>query len=146
MGSAVSISLLKPLARGDRAFVDSRDLFRPCRDYPGRGAAIPTINRGAIIGRPNGLRTRGSGHELVRPLPLRSPLQGEGPGPRGRLAFCFLNPKSKLLLNPGPMPGIENPKSPCSAEAVCLKALAKNPMDRYQTMGEFERALAEAFE
>jgi serine/threonine protein kinase len=29
-------------------------------------------------------------------------------------------------------------------EAVCLKALAKNPMDRYQTMGEFERALASA--
>ncbi len=29
-------------------------------------------------------------------------------------------------------------------EAVCLKALAKNPIDRYQTMGEFERALAEA--
>jgi serine/threonine protein kinase len=31
-------------------------------------------------------------------------------------------------------------------EAVCLKALAKNPLDRYQTMGEFERALAEAVE
>ena len=31
-------------------------------------------------------------------------------------------------------------------EAVCLKALAKNPMDRYQTMGEFERALPEAAE
>ena len=31
-------------------------------------------------------------------------------------------------------------------EAVCLKALAKNPMDRYQTMGEFKRALAEAVE
>jgi serine/threonine protein kinase len=29
-------------------------------------------------------------------------------------------------------------------EAVCLKALAKNPIDRYQTMGEFERALASA--
>jgi serine/threonine-protein kinase len=31
-------------------------------------------------------------------------------------------------------------------EAVCLKALAKNPIDRYQTMGEFERALPEAVE
>jgi serine/threonine protein kinase len=31
-------------------------------------------------------------------------------------------------------------------EAVCLKALAKNPSDRYQTMGEFERALPEAVE
>jgi serine/threonine protein kinase len=33
-----------------------------------------------------------------------------------------------------------------SLEAVCLKALAKNPIDRYQTMGEFERALPEAVE
>jgi hypothetical protein len=50
--------------------------------------------------------------------------------------FLFLNPKSK----------IENPKSRGRAEAVCLKALAKNPIDRYQTMGEFERALPEAVE
>ena len=33
-----------------------------------------------------------------------------------------------------------------SLEAVCLKALAKNPIHRYQTMGEFERALPEAVE
>ena len=30
-------------------------------------------------------------------------------------------------------------------EAVCLKSLAKNPVDRYQTMGAFERALEQAF-
>jgi len=31
-------------------------------------------------------------------------------------------------------------------EAVCLKALAKHPVDRYQTMGEFERSLQQTVE
>ncbi len=43
----------------------------------------------------------------------------------------------------------ESPTSPAAfypwldgpLEAACLKALAKNPLDRYQTMGQFERAL-----
>jgi hypothetical protein len=64
------------------------------------------------------------------PVLLPSPLVGEGPGGEGSIGFLISQSK------------IQNRKLPCRAEAVCLKALAENPIDRYQTMGEFERALA----
>lgn len=47
---------------------------------------------------------------------------------------------------PPPRPADYYPWFDRALEAACLKALAKNPVDRFQTMGEFERALAAATE
>jgi serine/threonine protein kinase len=47
---------------------------------------------------------------------------------------------------PPPKPTDFYPWIDRAVEAACLKALAKDPIDRFQTMAEFERALKEAVE
>ena len=50
----------------------------------------------------------------------------------------------KHIHDPLPMPRAVNPELPEAVERVILKALAKEPADRYQTAGEMAKALAAA--
>ena len=50
----------------------------------------------------------------------------------------------KHISEPLPMPSAVNPNIPEPVEQVILKAMAKNPDDRYQTAGELSKALREA--
>jgi serine/threonine protein kinase len=50
----------------------------------------------------------------------------------------------KHISEPLPMPSAVNPNIPKAVEQVILKAMAKNPNDRYQTAGEMSTALREA--
>jgi serine/threonine-protein kinase len=47
----------------------------------------------------------------------------------------------KHINDPLPLPRVVNPQLPESVERVILRALSKNPDDRYQTAGEMARAL-----
>lgn len=44
-----------------------------------------------------------------------------------------------VVLTPPPRPVLSNPDAPQALEAVCLKALAKNPMDRYAEAADLAR-------
>jgi serine/threonine protein kinase len=52
----------------------------------------------------------------------------------------------QIETEPPPRPSDFYPWIEKGVEAACLKALAKEPADRFQTMAEFERALQEAVE
>jgi serine/threonine protein kinase/formylglycine-generating enzyme required for sulfatase activity len=55
---------------------------------------------------------------------------------RGRDAAEILQ---AVVLTPPPRPFLSNPEAPPALEAVCLKALAKNPMDRYAEAADLAR-------
>lgn len=62
----------------------------------------------------------------------------------GRKPYTANTPASVLLkqvTEPLPRPSIFVPNLPAAVERTLIKALAKEPEDRYQSMGEFERAL-----
>jgi hypothetical protein len=64
----------------------------------------------------------------------------------GRTPFAAETPLALVLKHihdPLPPPRSLDPSVPDDLERVILKALAKNPADRYQTAGEFVRALNE---
>ena len=50
----------------------------------------------------------------------------------------------KHINEPLPLPRVVNPNIPEAVERIILKAMSKNPDDRYQTAGEMARALREA--
>ncbi len=65
----------------------------------------------------------------------------------GRVPFSAATPLAVLLAHvskPLPLPRAVNPELKPEVEAVLLKGLAKAPEDRYKTVSEFIRALAEA--
>ena len=66
----------------------------------------------------------------------------------GQVPFQDDSPMSIALshiTSEPPRPRSINPAIPVEVEAVVLKALAKEPTDRYQTAGEFYRALEAAY-
>ncbi|HEY7347990.1 MAG TPA: protein kinase [Ktedonobacterales bacterium] len=65
----------------------------------------------------------------------------------GQLPFTGVTSVSLLMMQaqqPPPLPRSLNPAIPLAVEAVILKALAKAPVERYQTMTEFQAALRAA--
>ena len=52
----------------------------------------------------------------------------------------------KLVNESWPLPTSVNPSLPQPVEQVILKAMNKNPADRYQTAGEMAQALQQALE
>jgi serine/threonine protein kinase len=67
----------------------------------------------------------------------------------GRVPFQAKTPYTiimKHIQDPPPLPRAVNPRLSKSVERVILKALSKDPDDRYQTAGEMTRALRMAIE
>ncbi len=67
----------------------------------------------------------------------------------GRVPFEGDNPIAiflKLISESWPLPTTVNPNLPRSVEQVILKAMKKNPGDRYQTAGEMVQALQRALQ
>ena len=67
----------------------------------------------------------------------------------GRRPFPEADPTElirQIEADPPPKPTDFYPWIDTNLEAACLKALAKDPADRFQTMAEFDRALKEAVE
>jgi len=52
--------------------------------------------------------------------------------------------RQQILFRHPPAPRQQHPQLPAALEAVCLKALAKHPADRFASAGEMARALHEA--
>jgi hypothetical protein len=66
----------------------------------------------------------------------------------GRVPFTSKTPMGivmKHISEPLPPPRSINPRVPESVEQVLLRAMSKEPRDRYSRAGELSRALAEAF-
>jgi len=67
----------------------------------------------------------------------------------GRVPFTSKTPVGivmKHISEPLPPPRSVNPDIPEGVERVLLKAMSKDPQDRYRRAGELSRALVEAFE